>query len=187
MDLADGLDYRKVKVSVPEGAPLTANVSQEANGTAFLSVHWRGGVQPGWYHHRIDLHYPDLPRHPAMFLQFAAQVVPPIDVFPPSLFITDEELAGTWSRQLVLQGRGVKVESLPVAWSDPQTERFYKVEKTITQHGFILTVKPKAAGVTAGRLELFVGPRDHPLCTIPVFLGQSGFSPVNKKPVGRVD
>lgn len=192
LDLADGLDPMKVKVSIPEGAPLTANVSQDADGLAFLSVSWHGRVQPGWHHHRIDLHYSDLPGHPAMFLQLGAHVLPLLEASPPSLFITDKELDRIWSRRVVLQSRGVKVETLALSWSDSSCAGLLSVEKTVTENGLVVTVKANATGITthlAGkRVELLIGSPSEPLCKVPLFLGRNSFVSVNgKESVGRPD
>lgn len=103
LDLADGFDPRRVRVEVPKGAPVAVEVRPDGEGDHRLLVKWLGAASPGWHRYRLAVRPGEGEAFAATPLLLAVEVVPPVEMFPPSIVVGDAEIEETWSRKITFR------------------------------------------------------------------------------------
>jgi Peptidase C39 family len=104
LDVSSDVDLNRLVVQTPEKQPLQAKIRPGRDGQPTLAFEWLGAPEPGWHHTKISVKT-GTPDALAAELPVAVQVVPDIQIDPPSLLIREKELETAWSRRVTITFR----------------------------------------------------------------------------------
>jgi hypothetical protein len=178
-EMAEGVDESSLKVAVPKGAPLTAEVYQLSRGRSGLLIRWAGASEPGWYNSRIDVGSSAWPGSVPTPLHFSAQVIPAYDVFPPILMIHNVEVALPWSRRVTIKFNEKRVGSGWSKWSNKAFSDHISVKTQEVGDGLDVVLSPSRSrqmqSLVGEKAELVIGTAEEVVCRIPVYVGKESF------------
>lgn len=141
IELVPGVSFEDIAVRVPSDVPLSATLESGVASHAVLTVAVRGEERVGKHHYRIEA---GTRSDTGVFVPIDVHVdiVPPLEVFPPTLWISTDEAARGWMRTIrvrhnrsSLSLNGEADEHLPqlvCGWSDPQFNALVKTEQKPT-------------------------------------------------------
>jgi hypothetical protein len=145
IDLNPGIGPDQVLATVKPEGPISCRVLRSSKGTE-LQIHFAGLSEPGWYRYVIELSPKGTPGALSAALLLAVRVVPRLDVFPLSVFISDAELAGLWTRRLTIKG-APELDNLALIWSDPAFASAIRQRVSKTGPGqWLITLGPEVTG-----------------------------------------
>lgn len=165
-------------VSVPDGAPLTALVRRIPSGKYVLTVACAGVKEPGWHRWTIGLSVDRAETRVVSPFHVAVEVVPNAEVFPPSTFVPDIELAGEWTRRFVVRTRSGEAGEYKVSWADPKLDQLVTVELIRGERGATIAIKPTKAWAMQpfrGRATLHVQAPDGARLQFLLYSGADSF------------
>ncbi len=187
LDVSSSIDAAKLKVHVPDKAPITAEIKTTADGRHLLDINWQGDEAIGWHRYQLDVKVGDAPNAVTSPFQFAVEVVPEVDIFPSSLMVREDELATGWSRRVTIEFRKKFAGHPSILWSDPQWRESIQVK---TEHEnaekLVLSLAQSAAQAKAvlpgKRAQLLLRFPEGPVCTLPIVLGEVGLEKTSPPP-----
>jgi hypothetical protein len=109
-----------------------ADLRHEQGARTELAVHWRGAGKPGWYRCELAVYADEAADALGAPLPCAFEVVPEVDVFPPSLSVDGKDPGERWERKLTVRPAAVQRPDagITVEWSDA---RAGPVIRTVTR------------------------------------------------------
>jgi hypothetical protein len=179
-DLAEGFKLEDVRVAVPEGAPIAAQIATTAGKRPRLNLTWNGAGSPGWFRYKLELRPGTDPSYAASPLFVAVQVLPRKSAFPSSLLIADDQASQSWSRKIDIEHRTESRGSFSFSWSDPAFDELLAVSDSgVDGRKQVIKIKTKDACTTATLLgkaaDLRLGFRGGESLKIPVYVGKASF------------
>ncbi|WP_326522222.1 Ig-like domain-containing protein [Gemmata algarum] len=159
LDIPPTLRPEQLRVEVPAGAPLTADVRPTAAGRHALVVRSAGVPTVGWHRWQIKVFADKAEQKLASSFHLAVEVMPEIDLSVPSAHVPDSELDREWSRKVVAKVHtGVAAAGgWNVAWRDPKLHDVLAIQQAGGGDTLSITLKPTGAAPRhRGRAELVV-------------------------------
>ena len=118
LDLPPSVDPEELRVQISDDGPLQARIERRASDRHVLSLRWLGESRPGWYRYRVDVFTGTLEGSAIAPFHVAVQVVPAVDIFPPSVAVAQHESESGWSRRVRCRFHRPFDGSWRVDWSD---------------------------------------------------------------------
>jgi hypothetical protein len=174
LGVADGFSPDKVRVRIPEGAPLEGKIGPGECGSPCLILTWRGAATPGWHRYTVQLEPRQTEGYLATPLPVAVHVVPAVEVFPESVWLRDAEVATSWSRRLT--ARLARPEELRVVIADENITKALLLRMSSNGEGeHTITLDPRSSGALApfkGRsVDLVLMAGNETIKKVPITLG----------------
>ena len=97
--VAEGGPLRHVAFVIPNDVSIQVKAVRATSGAPIARIHWNGNMQPGLHRFDIGVKMNDEVASPPQHrLSFAVQVLPVVDVSPPSFYVRDSEVSSKWWR-----------------------------------------------------------------------------------------
>jgi hypothetical protein len=118
LDVPPTIRPEHLSVQISGTGPLEAKIEQRSSNQYVLTLRWRGAREPGWKRYRVEVF--DGPKEGAAVAPFhvAIQVVPELEIFPASLFISGKDWESGWTRKIECTFHRPFTGDWKVAWSD---------------------------------------------------------------------
>lgn len=178
--LSSDLKWNQLVTKVPEKFPLTAKVKLNGNNELVIILQWQGSMKKGWHRPRVDIlagAWPDALPSP---LHLAVEVVPVVEVFPPSSFISDGELSkGDWKRSFLCTWNKNLGQEIKVRLDNEQFAKQVNITVSSTSTGQMkIQMEPasKEAIGFRGRVHMQIRLAEKTIETVPFFIGDGSYS-----------
>ena len=177
IELPQGFSASDIAITIPEDAPVAAETIPSDDGSVLLVARWLGTDEPGWHGYSIELGLKGDAKTVSATLLLAAQVLPEVEAFPPSLLIRDSELGQDWSRRVELRVLRALEGDVKCAWSRAEFAEHLETSTSTERNGLVVVnVSPKLAGAAenlcGNTAELEVSTADGTMAhRVPIYVG----------------
>ncbi len=118
LDVPPTINPRDLAIRISDDGPLQAKIVQRASGQHVLALSWLGENRTGWYRFRVDVFAGRLDGSAIAPFHVAVQIIPVVDLFPPSVAVSEDEWKSGWSRRVRCRFQRPFDGSWHVDWSD---------------------------------------------------------------------